>query len=158
MKNIKLRQFKKKDEEAVYDLHIKGLKQSNSFIDDPKVRKKFDQDLRSVREKYIKNAGEFFVAVLNNKIVGMGGLRKVDENTAEVKRMRVDSEFQGKKIGSLILDKLIERAKEFGYKKLVLDTTTKQITAQRLYESRGFKEYRRRELYGLKIINYELDI
>ncbi len=158
MENIRLRQFEEKDKEATYNLHLEGLKQTESFIDDPKAREQLDQDLKRIREEYIDNDGEFFVAIINDKLVGMGALRKVDEATAEIKRMRVKHELQGKGIGSLILDKLIEKAKELGYKKLFLDTSTKQIVAQKLYESRGFKESKRGEIYGQETIYYQCDI
>ncbi|KKQ27265.1 MAG: GCN5-related N-acetyltransferase [Candidatus Magasanikbacteria bacterium GW2011_GWC2_37_14] len=158
MENIKLRQFEEKDKEATYNLHIEGLKQSESFIDDPKAREQLDQDLKKIREEYIDSDGEFFVAIIDDKVVGMGALRKVDDITAEIKRMRVKPELQGKGIGALILDKLIEKAKELGYKKLLLDTSIKQIVAQRLYESRGFKESRRGEIYGQETLYYQRDI
>jgi len=158
MENIKLRQFEEKDQEAIYNLHIKALKQSESFIDNPKVREQLDQDLKRIREEYINNHGEFFVAMIDNKVVGMGALRKINKTTAELKRMRVEPAFQSKGIGGLILDKLIERAKELDYKKLRLDTTVKQIVAQRLYESRGFKVHDRGKIYGQEAIYYQLDI
>lgn len=158
MENVKFRQFEKKDEEAIHDLHIEGLKQSGSFIDDPKAREQLDKDLKRIREEYVENDGEFFVALMNDRLVGMGALRKIDELTAEIKRMRIKPEYQGKGIGSLILDKLIEKAKELGYKKLILDTSVKQVIAQKLYISRGFKESKRGQMYGQETIYYECDI
>ncbi len=155
MENIILRQFEEKDEEAIYNLHIEGLKQSESFIDDPKARDQLDQDLKRIREEYIENGGEFFVATMNDEVVGMGALRKINDATAEIKRMRVKPELQGKGIGGLILDKLIEKAKELDYKKLLLDTSTKQIVAQKLYESRGFKESKRGKIHGQETIYYQ---
>ncbi|MBU2542414.1 GNAT family N-acetyltransferase [Patescibacteria group bacterium] len=158
MENIKLRQFEEKDKKATYNLHLEGLKQTESFIDDPKAREQLDQDLKRIREEYIDSDGEFFVAIIDDKVVGMGALRKVDDASAEIKRMRVKPDFQGKGIGALILDRLIEKAKELGYKKLLLDTSIKQIVAQRLYESRGFKECKRGEIYGQETIYYQRDI
>nr|WP_298659491.1 GNAT family N-acetyltransferase [uncultured Flavobacterium sp.] len=158
MENITLRQFEEQDKEAIIKLHIEGLKQSGSFIDDQKSRKQLDRDLQDIYDTYIDKGGEFFVAKINDKIVGMGALRKIDESTAEIKRMRVNPKFQGKGIGGLILDRLIKKAKEIGYKKLILDTSTKQIVAQNLYKSRGFKESKRGEIYGQDTIWYECDI
>ncbi len=39
----------------------------------------------------------------------------------------------------MILQRLIKRAKELGYKKLILDTLERQDFAQRLYEKYGFQ-------------------
>jgi len=158
MKDIKVRQFINQDQEAVYQLHIEGLKQAESLIDDPEARKQLDQDLININKSYIDNGGDFIIVTLEEKIIGMGALIKINNTTAEVKRMRVKPNFQGKHVGSLILDKLIERAKKFGYKKIILDTSVKQIPAQNLYQSRGFKEYKRGVIFGQDRIFYELDI
>ena len=157
MENVLLRQFSEEDQEALYELHIAGLEQTNSLISG-EAREVLDQDLKNICNTYIHNNGEFLVAKTDNKIVGIGGLKKVDKETAEIKRMRVEEISQGKGIGSLILDKLIERAHELGYKKLILDTSTTQIPAHRLYESRGFREYKREPVYGQETIFYKRDI
>ncbi|MFA6394079.1 MAG: GNAT family N-acetyltransferase [Patescibacteria group bacterium] len=158
MQHIRLRRFVKNDKKAVDLLHIQGLKQSDSYINEPEARQQLDADLIDIRKTYIKNGGEFIVATLNNKIIGMGALKRIDKITAEIKRMRVKPEFQGRGIGKMILDKLIEKAKEVGCKKLVLDTGIKQVPAQGLYQSRGFKEYKRGEIFGQNTIYYELSI
>ena len=89
-------------------------------------------------------------------MVGMGALRKIDGNTAEIKRMRVEIKLQRQGIGLLILNYLIGRAKELGYTRIVLDTSTNQIAAMRLYEKSGFKEYQRGEIAHLHMIYYEM--
>lgn len=76
------------------------------------------------------------VATHHDKVIGMGAVRKIDASTAEIKRMRVDLDYQGNGIGSQILDKLIEVTQELLYQKLILDTSVNQIAAQKLYESR----------------------
>ncbi|MFZ2149710.1 MAG: GNAT family N-acetyltransferase [Minisyncoccia bacterium] len=158
MENIILRRFEKKDEDAIYNLHVTVMKHAGTFIYVAKLRKEWDKDLKNIEEIYIKNKGEFYVATAEDKIIGMGAIRKVDETTAEVKRMRVEPSMQGKGIGKLILDRLIERAKELGYKKLILDTGEEQKTARHLYETRGFKEYNRGEIAGQETIYYQVEI
>jgi len=154
VKNLQLRQYQFVDQDTVWQLHVDGLNQTGSFVDD----RKYDQDVLHIKETYLDNGGEFLVALLDNKIVGMGGLLKMDDQTAEVKRMRVDVNYQGQGIGSFILEKLIQKAKELGYKKLELDTTENMIAAQRLYEKFGFKEFKRGRAGHLESIFYELDI
>ncbi len=154
MEKVYLRQYEDSDQKAVWQLHVDGLKQTDSFIDDSR----FDQDFKNIKKAYLNNKGEFFVASLNNEVVGMGALKKVDDKTAEIKRMRVAINHQGKGIGSMILDHLTERAKELGYKKLILDTTTNQEAAKRLYEKRGFREFKRSKAGNLEMIYYEVDL
>jgi len=57
----------------------------------------------------------------------------------------VDPEFRGRKIGSILLDYAIDKAKELEFKKLLLLTTDlpQENAAQVLYESRGLKVYSR---------------
>ncbi|PLX24171.1 MAG: GNAT family N-acetyltransferase [Marinilabiliales bacterium] len=151
MPKVTIRQYQSSDKDFVWQLHLKGLHQMNSFIDDPNL----DKDLQSIEEVYINNKGEFFIATIHNQIVGIGALKKIDNEHAEIKRMRVDQEFQGQKIGSQILDSLIQKAQELSYKKLILDTSIKMHVAQNLYQSRGFDEYKRDTIGGLETIFYE---
>lgn len=154
MEKIQLRQYQPSDQNAIWQLHIDGLNQTGSFVDN----RKYDQDVLHIKETYLDNGGEFFVASLNNKVVGMGGLLKADNQTAEVKRMRVNINYQRQGIGSFILENLIQKAKELGYKKLVLDTTVNMNAAKRLYEKHGFREFKRGRAGHLESIFYELEL
>lgn len=156
MQDLVFRQFEKKDVEAIFQLHIAGLKQTDSYITDQKLREKFDKDLHNIKEVYLQNAGEFLVATLGGEIVAMGGFSRVDEATAELRRMRVKQEFQGEGIGSLMLDKLITKAKKLGYKKLILDTFKNQTVARKLYASRGFEEFKKENICGKEIQYHQL--
>ena len=158
-KNITIRSFTDSDDPTViYQLHIEGLKQSDSYISSSQARKNLDQDLTNIKTTYLDNQGDFLLALKDSTVIGMGGLRKIDDTAAEIKRMRVKPEFQGQGIGSMILDALLARAKQLGYQKFILDTAIKQTAAQHLYQSRGFQEYKRGEIHGHKTIYYSLDI
>ncbi|MFH1382001.1 MAG: GNAT family N-acetyltransferase [Chloroflexota bacterium] len=154
MQNISLRQFKYFDQDAVWQLHIEGLEQTGSFIDNPE----YDSDLGRIIADYIENRGDFIVATCDELIVGSGGLRRVNNETAEIKRMRVTPQYQGQGIGELILDYLMKKAQALGYQRLILDTTARQRIAQQLYKSRGFKEYDRGSVGGLEVVFYELSL
>jgi ribosomal protein S18 acetylase RimI-like enzyme len=57
-----------------------------------------------------------------------------------MKRLFVRSEYRGMHIGKLLIEKLIEDAKEIGYDAMRLDTfPPKMGKAVRLYESYGFR-------------------
>ncbi len=154
MKNVKFRQYRDSDKDAVWQLHVDGLNQTGSFIFDPKL----DSDFKNIKNIYTENRGAFFITLIDDIVVGMGALKKVDFDIAEIKRMRVDIKYQRKGIGSMILEKLIERAKELDYKKLILDTSERQEAAIRLYEKYGFREYDRKKFGKNETIFYELDI
>lgn len=62
---------------------------------------------------------EFLVAVdETGKVVGAGGLHVMWEDLAEIRSLIVDTEVRGKGVGHLLVDALIERAREFGVKRI----------------------------------------
>jgi N-acetylglutamate synthase-like GNAT family acetyltransferase len=78
----------------------------------------------------------FVTAVINNEIVGCGAIRPIDKNIGEVKRMY--SKFPGRKIGKTILAFLENKAKEIGYKELVLETRVKNQEAVLFYQKQDY--------------------
>jgi GNAT superfamily N-acetyltransferase len=154
METVKLRQYRPSNHDRVLQLHYQGLKQVGIRLDDD-FHSEYDADLTRIKAEYLQN-GDFLIATIGEKTVGMGAIRRIDKRTAEIKRMRVDPEFQGRGIGSLILDGLIAEAKAAGYGRLILDTTDRMVVARRLYESCGFKEYQQSVFDGLTVIFYEM--
>jgi putative acetyltransferase len=80
----------------------------------------------------------FLVARLDGQPVGCVALRQIDDQTAEVKRMYVAPAGRRKGIGRRLLAQLEQRAKEFDYRAIRLETGILQPEAQRLYESCGY--------------------
>jgi ribosomal protein S18 acetylase RimI-like enzyme len=154
MKDISLRQYQDSDQKTVWQLHIDGLNQTGSRLNNPE----YDQDILKIKETYLDNGGDFFVACLGEEVVGMGALKKVDDTTGEIKRMRVNINHQRKGIGTKILEKLLERAKDIGYKKIILDTSENQKAAKQLYERYGFKEFHRKPTAHIEMIFYEKNL
>ncbi len=88
-------------------------------------------------------------------VVAMGALKRTSPERAEIKRMRVHPEYQGRGYGQLILDELEAHARALGYRTLHLDTSILQLPAQRLYEKNGFREVGRDIYQQLEVILYE---
>ena len=151
MAELNVRRYNKPDQETVRDLYIMGLKQNNAYIGGD-----WDNDLGNIEEVYLKN-GDFIVGELNNKIVAMGAFKKISDNRAEIKRIRIHPDYQRKGFGQTILDELEKRASKLGYKILQLDTTDKQIPAQKFFEKNDYVKTKteRLEKHGLDIIYYE---
>lgn len=112
-------------------------------------------DLRNIGEVYIASGGDFIVAHIGSRLVAMGGLRPVDDDVAELKRMRVDPALQRRGLGKRILGALEARAVVLEFKSIVLDTTTIQVGAQRLYESSGYVRLKEGMRHGYAVIFYE---
>jgi GNAT superfamily N-acetyltransferase len=148
---LKFRTYKPEDQESVIKLHYDGLNQMGSNLGIGP----WDDDLLNIENEYLNNNGDFLVCTWGLELIAMGALRRIDKETAEIKRMRVVEAFQGRGIGKIILIALKESGIQKGYKRLLLDTTAKQIPAQKLYIKNGFKEIRREVQKGEETIYYE---
>ena len=84
--------------------------------------------------------GIFYLVKLDDTAIGMGGLRRIRRSVAEIKRMYITPSYRRKGYGKALLKKLIQKAKDFGYQTLFLDTGPFMTPAQNLYRSFGFVE------------------
>lgn len=72
------------------------------------------------------------------RAVGCGGLRQLDDSSAEIKRMFVTPDARGTGVSVAILRGLEERALARGWSTLRLETGTAQPDAMRFYEREGY--------------------
>lgn len=86
--------------------------------------------------------GTFVIARADGRAVGCGALRRLDEATAEVKRMYVEPELRGHGVAKEILDRLEAAARVMGTHRLVLETGIYQAEAIGLYRRMGFNPVR----------------
>lgn len=85
-------------------------------------------------------AGVFYVVRLDGAPVGMGGLRRVRGGVAEVKRIYACPSVRGRGLGAAVLNRLIDDARAFGFRELMLDSGPFMTSAHRLYEAAGFED------------------
>ncbi|MGC6173748.1 GNAT family N-acetyltransferase [Lacrimispora sp. 38-1] len=78
----------------------------------------------------------FVIAKNGNKPAGCGAIRRIDDSTAELKRMYAKE--KGKGIGSFILNFLENKAGEFGYSRLICETRKINTGACSFYMRNGF--------------------
>ncbi len=101
----------------------------------------FDDSLRSMYEFYSGKNSIYFVALLENRIVGGGGIYPTEglpADTCELVKMYLLPEVRGKGIGKLLINNCIEFAKHKGYKKMYLETMNELKQAVNMYEKTGF--------------------
>lgn len=146
-----LRRYTPADREAVEHLHVFAIQQMGAYLG----RGPWDDDVYAVEEAYLHNQGEFLIGELDGTLVAMGALRRTTSERAEIKRMRVYPEYQGRGYGQMILTELEARARAMGYKTLHLDTSIVQVVAQKLYEKNGYREVGRDRYNELEVILYE---
>ena len=78
------------------------------------------------------------VAELDGSVVGTIAYQHYDDETAEIKRLYVNSNCRGLGIANKLLDSIIEEVKEKGYMKLYLETWKQLSSARKFYEKKGF--------------------
>jgi len=120
------------------------------------VHKRYDIDLRKgyttkVLREYVENSintyesykppdGIIYLIQVNESIMGTGSLHKYDENIGELKKLFIQPECRGNNYGKVIVRKLLEKGKEFGFKKIYLETQQYMEGAIHIYRSLGFTE------------------
>lgn len=109
------------------------------------------EDLSCTLEKITGNSGKgsfdyndmlnprsiFVIARDDNKAVGCGAFREITNDVAEIKRMYTVEKNCG--IGKMILLYLENKAKEFRYSKIILETRKCNNYAVRFYLRNGYK-------------------
>lgn len=91
-------------------------------------------------DKYARPDGRLYIAKVEDEAVGCIGLRKIDDENCEMKRLYVKPAFRGHKIANKLVELIINDAKEIGYKSILLDTLPFLEGAIRLYKKLGFFE------------------
>lgn len=82
--------------------------------------------------------GAFYLIYVDGQVAGMGGLRRLRVQVAEIKRIYVRPRFRGLKLGDQMLARLLADAVDFGYPNVLLDTAHFMTAAHRIYEAQGF--------------------
>jgi ribosomal protein S18 acetylase RimI-like enzyme len=102
----------------------------------------YGQELERLPEPYFA----LLLAEVDGVAAGCVALRRVrkDELGCEMKRLWVDGAFRGLRLGRLLVDEAVLRAKRLGLKTMYLDTVpTAMPEANRLYAAMGFKRTER---------------
>ena len=100
----------------------------------------YDEELAQLSVKYGLPYGRLYLAFCNDEPVGCIGLRRLDEESCEMKRLYIQPQYQGLGIGSRLVQRIIADAKAIGYAAMMLDTLPFLAEALRLYKKFGFYE------------------
>lgn len=82
--------------------------------------------------------GTFVVGYLDEQPVCCGGIKRLDADTCEIKKMYVAPSVRGRGIARALLRELEDSARRLGYRTARLDTGPRQGNARGLYESEGY--------------------
>ena len=82
--------------------------------------------------------GTFIIALSNLKLIGCAGIRKLNNQSAEMKRMYVHPQYRGLGTGKLLSNYVIAWARKYNYRKILLDTNLEMPAAISVYQQVGF--------------------
>jgi putative acetyltransferase len=102
----------------------------------------FENELKEIDIQYNKPHGGLILIVdgQTDEEIGCVGIRKSEEQVAELKRMFIKDAHRNKGLGKELLSRSIELSKSLGYEKIRLDTLDTMKQAIALYEKFGFRQ------------------
>lgn len=99
----------------------------------------YEQEVRGLPGEYALPDGALLLARVDGAAAGCVALRRLDAGACEMKRMFVDPRYQRLGLGRALGAAIIDAGREAGYALMRLDTSVRQVEAQALYASLGFR-------------------
>ncbi|MES2373582.1 MAG: GNAT family N-acetyltransferase [Bacteroidota bacterium] len=105
-------------------------------------------DLNEIAKFYQVNKGNFWIARLDDKVIGTIALLDIGNQTTALRKMFVAKDYRGKEfsVGQNLLNSLLAWARNKNVTEIFLGTTEKFTRAQRFYEKNGFTEIPKQDL------------
>lgn len=121
------------------DMLIAGDRSFQQYLD----IQHYDEEIKHLETKYGIPHGRLYLAYCDGEPAGCIGLRKIDEQNSEMKRLYVRPQFRGRQLGNQLIQRIIDDAKEIGYSHMLLDTLPFLKSAIHMYQKYGFYEIAR---------------
>jgi GNAT superfamily N-acetyltransferase len=99
-----------------------------------------EADLMAIEQIYLLGGGEFLLGFIDERLIAMGGFKRLSESIAELKRMRIERELQGKGYGTQLLHELERLAFQSGVRTLRLDAARRRPLTLEFYRKHGYQE------------------
>ena len=140
---VTIRPFEDSDAHQVRELFIN----INRLLSPPDMREAFEAYIaRSLNEEidrisayYAEHGGTFWVAVRDDKVIGMFGLEATDIGSFELRRMYVDPSARRAGIASMMLRFVEDQCRRSGGHTIELSTSELQPAAIALYRHAGYE-------------------
>jgi ribosomal protein S18 acetylase RimI-like enzyme len=100
----------------------------------------FSSELAALPSPYEPPRGALLVAEVDGHAAGCVALRRLDDHSAEMKRLYVRPDFRSLGLAKRLVAAVILAARQAGYRELKLDTLPSMVSAQELYRKLGFAE------------------
>ena len=105
--------------------------------------KYLDQEIAGLPGEFAPPTGALFVAFDGREGFGCAALRRQGPSSAEFKRLYIRASYRGGGIGRRLTRRALKKARELGYRTVLLDTIPTMVAAAAMYRSMGFRPTRR---------------
>ena len=120
----------------------------------------FAEELAGLPGDYGPPRGCLLLALQNGQTAGCVALRPLEPGVCEMKRLYVRPAFRTHGIGRVLVDRVVQEARQAGYRQMRLDTLPSMAAAQALYRRLGFQEiapYYENPIEGAVFLELQLD-
>ena len=138
MNEIHIRLIDKNDNEALAVIIRSALKE---FGANKPGTVYFDDTTDKLFELFQQPKAAYHIVTVNNEVVGGGGIfytEGLDADTCELVKLYLSPAGRGLGLGKILMNKCLQTAIEFGFKKVYLETMPELTTAVPMYENFGF--------------------
>jgi N-acetylglutamate synthase-like GNAT family acetyltransferase len=150
---LDVRTFQREDLPHVKRLYREGLLAGQIPANDTGL------DIDNIQEAYFSDpASHFWVAAYEGQIVGMIGVARDREHVAEIRRLRVDSQWRQTLIAARLIERAVAHCRQHSYLKVVLDTRFEKNAAVDMFERFGFQHTRSRPTHEKELLEFYLDL
>lgn len=152
--NLTIRAANNNDRERIRAL-VFGVLREHGLSPDPDTT---DSDLNDIQANYFKRGLFEVIEDQAGFLLGSVGIYPIDPVTCELRKMYFIEQARGHGLGKYILQRTISQAKALGFKRMVLETSSKLEAANHLYQSFGFELISCEHLASRADQAYELDL
>ena len=121
------------------DMLVEGDPRFQIYLD----LQNYDEELAHLEHKYGRPEGRLYLLRLDGQSAGCIGLRKLDDENCELKRLYVRPAYRGHGLSRTLMDLILADARAIGYKTMLLGTLPFLQAALKLYKDYGFEEIER---------------
>jgi ribosomal protein S18 acetylase RimI-like enzyme len=128
--------YARKHEYALIELHRLALvgRLDGTTADDDET------GLRDIDRDFTEDGGLFMLAFEDGQLVAMGGFRRIDDEVAQLRRLRVHPDRRGNGIGSALLIELEHEAAARQIESLIVEVPAARKLARAFYRQHGYRE------------------